>query len=277
MDDPNALINKIKGKVIDFAFENGPKILSAMAILVVGLLIARWVNTMVTRALNKKDMEPPLRMLISRIVKLLVVGFALVIALGTAGVNVTAMVAGIGVAGVGIGLAAQGILSNIFAGLTIIFTKPFRVDEYIELAGVQGQVKSIELVSTTLLHTDLSRVVIPNRKIVGEILHNYGTIRQLALSVGVGYRSNVNEVLAEVRDVLAKNPRVLKDPAPVFGVSALGDCAINIAVSPWVKLADAGPAQGELYEAIIDRFRARQIEVPFPQREVRLLNQTEAR
>src|SRR5882724_10854699 len=263
MNDTNALIDKIKSKVIDFAFEHGPSILSAIAIFIAGLLIARWVNAVVTRALNKKDMEPPLRMLISRIVKLLVVICAIVIALGTAGMDVTAMVAGIGVAGVGIGLAAQGILSNIFAGLTIIFTKPFRVGEYIELASVQGQVQTIELVSTTLLHSDLSRVVIPNRKIVGEILHNYGIIRQLALSVGVGYRTNVNEVLAEVRDVLAKNPRVLKDPAPVIGVSALGDFAINITVSPWTKLPDAVPAQAELYQGIIDRFRACKIEIPF--------------
>jgi small conductance mechanosensitive channel len=277
MDKTNTFIYKLQDKATDFAFANGPKILSAIAILLAGLLVARWLGAVVTRALNKRDMEPPVRMLISRIVKLLVVAVALVMALGTAGVDVMTLVAGIGVAGVGIGLAAQGILSNIFAGLTIIFTKPFRVDEYIELVGVQGQVKTIELVSTTLLHSDLSRVVIPNRKIIGEILHNYGTIRQLSLSVGIGYRSNVNEVLAEVRDVLSKNPRVLKDPAPAIGVATLGDSAINISVCPWVKLPDAGPAPGELYEAIIDRFRARQIEVPFPQREVRLLNQSEVR
>jgi small conductance mechanosensitive channel len=257
MNDPNALINKI---------------LAAIAIIIVGMLIARWVNAALMRALNKKDMEPPVRMLISRIVKLLVVGLAFVMALGTAGVDVMTLVAGIGVAGVGVGLAAQGILSNIFAGLTIIFTKPFRVGEYVELAGVQGQVKTIELVSTTLLHSDLSRVVIPNRKIIGEILHNYGAIRQLGLSVGVGYRSDVGEVLAVVRDILAKNPRVLKDPAPVIGVSALADSSINIAVCPWVKVADFGPAQGELYGAIIDQFRASKIEVPFPQREVRMLS-----
>jgi small conductance mechanosensitive channel len=272
MNDPNALINKIKDKVLDFAFQNGPKILAAIAIIIVGMLIARWVNAALMRALNKKDMEPPVRMLISRIVKLLVVGLAFVMALGTAGVDVMTLVAGIGVAGVGVGLAAQGILSNIFAGLTIIFTKPFRVGEYVELAGVQGQVKTIELVSTTLLHSDLSRVVIPNRKIIGEILHNYGAIRQLGLSVGVGYRSDVGEVLAVVRDILAKNPRVLKDPAPVIGVSALADSSINIAVCPWVKVADFGPAQGELYGAIIDQFRASKIEVPFPQREVRMLS-----
>jgi small conductance mechanosensitive channel len=155
--------------------------------------------------------------------------------------------------------------------LTIIFTKPFRVGEYIELARVQGQVKQIELFSTTLLHGDLSRVVVPNRKIVGEILHNYGNIRQLDLSVGVGYGSNVNEVMAEVKEILANNARVMKDPAPAIGVSNLGESAITIAVKPWTTLADFGPAQVEIYQAILAQFKAKKIEIPFPQREVKWL------
>jgi small conductance mechanosensitive channel len=265
-------MDEIKKKVIDFSFENGPKIVSAVIILFAGVLVARWVDKLLMRALNKKDMEPPVKMLISRIVKLLVVGFALVVALGTAGVNVMALVAGIGVAGVGVGLAMQGVLSNLVAGLTIIFTKPYRVGEYVELAGVQGQVQAIELFSTTLLHSDLSKVVVPNRKIVGEILHNYGQIRQLSLTVGVGYGSNLTDVFAIVREVLAANPRVLKTPAPVIGVSTLAGSAINIAICPWANVPDFNPAQAEIYQAVVDQFRARKIEIPYPQHEVRLLN-----
>jgi len=111
---------------------------------------------------------------------------------------------------VGVGLATQGVLSNVVAGLTIIFTKPFRVGEYIEMAGVHGQVVTIELFSTVLVHADRCRVVIPNRKIVGEILHNHGMIRQLDLSVGVGYQSNIKEVLALVREILKQNRGSLK-------------------------------------------------------------------
>jgi small conductance mechanosensitive channel len=267
----NSTVEKVKSKVIDFAFDNGPKILTAILIVIVGVIVARWLDRILLRALDKKGMEPPVKMLISRLVKLLVFGFALVVALGTAGVDVVALVAGIGVAGVGVGLAMQGVLSNMVAGLTIIFTKPFRVGEYIELVGVQGQVQSVELFSTTLLHADRSRVVVPNRKIVGEILHNYGNIRQLDLSVGVSYGSDVNAVLATVKDILAANPRVLKDPAPVFGVTSLGDSSIVIAAKPWTKLADFGPAQAEIYHAIIGEFRGKKIEIPFPQRELRML------
>ena len=194
------------------------------------------------------------------------------IALGTAGMDVTALIAGVGVAGVGLGLALQGVLGNLFAGLTIIFTKPFRVGEYIEIAGVQGQVTRIELFTTTLLHTDMSRVVIPNRKIVGEILHNYGNVRQLNLSVGVAYGTNLNEAVAVVRRVLSANPRVLKEPAPVVGVTMLADYSINIAVKPWVKVDDFVFAQAEINQAVAEQIRAANISIPFPQREVRLLN-----
>jgi small conductance mechanosensitive channel len=182
------------------------------------------------------------------------------------------MVAGIGVAGVGIGLAMQHVLSNLVAGLNIIFTKPFRVGEYVELAGEAGQVTTVQLFTTTLIHTDRSRIVIPNRKIVGEILHNYGTIRQLDLAVGVAYTTTINDALAVVREILGASPRVLKDPAPVVGVALLGDSSVTLAVKPWVSLNDFISAGQEINQAILERFRARQIEIPFPQREIRLLN-----
>jgi small conductance mechanosensitive channel len=193
-------------------------------------------------------------------------------ALGTAGMDVTAMIAGISVAGVGVGLAMQGVLGNLFAGLTIIFTKPFRVNEYIEILSVQGQVTQIELLSTTLLHADRSRIVIPNRKIVGEILHNYGTIRQLELKVGVAYGTNLSDALLVISQILKANARVLKELEPVVGISNLGNSSIDIAVKPWVGVADFGPASAEIYQAIASQFRERKIEIPFPQREVRLLN-----
>jgi small conductance mechanosensitive channel len=213
-----------------------------------------------------------MRKLLVRILRLLIFAMALVVALGTAGMDVTALIAGVGVAGLGIGLAMQGILSNLMAGLTIIFTKPFRFGEYIEIAGVQGQVTSIELFTTTLLHADHSQVIVPNRKIVGEILHNYGHIRQLNLNVGVGYGTNINTALTIVRGVLSRNSRVLKEPTPGVGITMLADSSINFAVCPWTAVADYGPAQTEIYQAIVEQFRANNIQIPYPQREVRTLS-----
>jgi small conductance mechanosensitive channel len=258
-------------KLIEYVISHSGALVSALVVVVAGFILAGWIGKLLNRWLEKKAMEPPMRKLLVRILRLLIFAMALVIALGTAGMDVTALIAGVGVAGVGIGLAMQGILSNLMAGLTIIFTKPFRFGEYIEIAGVQGQVTNIELFTTTLLHADHSAVVIPNRKIIGEILHNYGHIRQLNLNVGVAYGTNINMAVTIVRGVLSRNARVLKEPTPGVGITMLADSSINLAVCPWTAVADYGPAQTEIYQDIIEQFRANNIQIPFPQREVRTL------
>jgi small conductance mechanosensitive channel len=265
-------MEQAKQTIINFFVAYGIQIVGALIIIACGLIAARWLGNIVQRWLERKQLEPPVRSLIVRVVHLLVVAFALVMALEKFGVNIAALVAGIGVAGVGIGLAMQGVLGNLVAGLTIIFTKPFRIGDYVALVGVDGQVQSIELFSTTLVHADRSRVVIPNRKIVGEILHNYGTIRQFDLRVSVAYGTDLNRAVAIIREVLNRNARVLKDPVPGVGIAALADSAIVIAVNPWVALADYGPAQAEVNQAILERYRENQIQIALPQREVRLLN-----
>lgn len=270
--DAAARIEKLKGDLEEYVTLYGMKVLVAIVMLIVGWLIVRWLSNLLARWLERQQLEPPVRQLLVRVVRLTLMLGVLVAALENAGLNVTALLAGITVAGVGVGFALQGVLSNLFAGLTIIFTKPFRVNEYIEIAGVQGQVQHIDLFTTRLLHSDMSKVVIPNRKIVGEILHNYGQIRQLSLTVGVGYSSNLADVVALVREIVTANPRVLKTPPPVIGVSMLANSSINVAICPWTSVADFGPAQAEIYQAVVDQFRARKIEIPFPQHEVRLLN-----
>jgi small conductance mechanosensitive channel len=259
-------------KIVDYIILHAGALISALVVVVVGFIVARWIGKLLDRWLTSKAMEPPMRKLLVRILRLLIFALALVVALGTAGMDVTALIAGVGVAGVGIGLAMQGILSNLMAGLTIIFTKPFRFGEYIEIAGVQGQVTSIELFTTTLLHADHSQVIIPNRKIVGEILHNYGHIRQLNLNVGVSYGTNINTAMTIVRGVLSRNARVLKEPTPGVGITMLADSSINFAICPWTTVADYGPAQTEIYQAIVEQFRANNIQIPYPQREVRTLS-----
>jgi small conductance mechanosensitive channel len=271
MTNATADLNHWKDKLFDYAIDHAGGLISAAIVAVVGSIVARYVGKMLDRWLTHKSMEQPMRTLLVRIVRLIIFGMAAVVALSTAGMNVTALIAGAGVAGVGVGLAMQGVLSNLVAGLTIIFTKPFRVGEYISLLGVQGQVDKVDLFSTTLLHPDLSHIVIPNRKIVGEILHNYGHIRQLSLIVGVAYGTDLNNALAIIRAILEKNPRVLKDPAPGAGVSLLADSSINLAVKPWTKVVDYNLATAEINQAIVEAFRAHKIEIPFPQREVRLL------
>jgi small conductance mechanosensitive channel len=257
--------------IVDLAIRYGFQVLGALAILAAGALLARWVGGIVQRWLDRQDMEPPVRTLIVRVVRAVVFAFAFLAALDKFGVQIAPLIAGIGVAGLGAGLALQGVLSNVVAGLTIIFTKPYRVGEYVEIIGVYGEVVSIDIFTTVLRHADQSKVVVPNRKIVGEVLHNYGSMRQLNLAVGVAYNTNLAEALTLARRIVDTHPLVLKNPEPLVGIAALGDSAITLSIQPWVRVVDYGPAQAAIYQAVVEQFRAHRIEVPFPQREVRML------
>lgn len=267
-------ISQLKAEAIRFATDKGPGLLGAIIILVFGFIVARMLCRLLGKWLEGRHLEPPVRMLLTRVAWLIIMALFVMVALGTMGIAVGPLIALMSVAGVGIGLAMQGVLGNLVAGLLIIFTKPFRVGEYIEIIGCYGQVNVIELFNTTLLHPDRSRVVIPNRKIVGEVLHNYGTIRQHDITVGVAYNTDLTTALAVVNEVLARNTRLLKDPAPVVAVSSFGESSIDIAVKPWSPLSEFGPAAAEIRLAIVDAFRARKIEMPFPQREVRVIGAT---
>jgi small conductance mechanosensitive channel len=251
------------------ALQFGPHLLSAAVVVVVGFFITRWVATLAARGLARFKLEPPVRDLILRAVKLLVFFVFLLMALQNLGIELLPLIAGLGIAGAGIALALQGVLGNLAAGLVIIFTRPFRVGEYVSIVGEEGVVQEISLFSTTLRHSDLSQVVIPNRKIVGEILHNYGDIRQLNLRVGVAYATNLDAAVTAIHEVLAENPRVLKEPAPVVQATVLGDFAITIAIRPWVAVKDFNAAPGEINPAIVHAFAERGIEIPLPTSVVR--------
>ncbi len=257
---------------LDLAIRYGFQVLGALVILAAGALAAKWIGGLADRGLQKKAVEPPMRKLIVRVLKVVVILFACVVALDKFGFQIAPLVAGIGVAGLGVGLALQGVLSNVVAGLTIIFTKPFRVGEYLEVLGVHGEVIAVELFSTTLMHPDRSRVVIPNRKIVGEILHNFGSTRQLHLAVNVPHGADLAGVLRAARGVVTANTRVLKDPEPAIGISKVGDAGITVAVEPWVRVADHAAVGGELYEALVERLRQIGVGPGLPQREVRLID-----
>ena len=260
-----------KDITLELVIRYGFQFVGAIIILVVGVLAARWIGKLSDRWLQSHVKEPPTRMLLVRVVRVLVIVLTLLVALDKFGFQIAPLVAAVGVAGVGVGFAFQGVLGNLVAGLSIVFTKPFRVGEWIEILGVHGQVVTIELFSTTLVQLDRSRVVIPNRKVVGEVLHNFGTIRQLSLTVGVGYAADLNEAIAVAREVVTANPRVLKEPAPVIGVGELAASSVTLVIQPWVSVADVVPAKAELYQAIVERFRADNIAIPFPLQEVRLL------
>jgi small conductance mechanosensitive channel len=260
-----------KDTLVDLAIRFGPKLLVAILIMTVGFVVAGWIARMADRGLNRLELEPPVRQLLTRVTRVVVVALFAIMALQNLGVELVPLIAGLGVAGAGIALATQGVLSNMVAGLTIIFTKPYRVGEYIAIAGVEGQVEAITLFNTALTHLDRSRIIVPNRKVVGEILHNYGRIRQSEIRVGVAYESNLPLALGTIRDLVLANPRVLADPTPVIQVITLADSAVQIAIKPWVAVADYGSVAGELNLSLVEQLRQRGISIPYPQREVRLI------
>lgn len=271
-----AALDQAKSTLIDLSIKFGPRVFVALVILVAGFFVGRTFGRVIDRWLSKLDLEPPVRQLIVRVVRLIVLVLFSVMALQNLGVDLLPLIAGVSVVGAGVALAMQGVLGNLVAGFTIIFTKPFRVGEYVAMLGVEGRVEAINLFSTRLSHADHSIVVVPNRKIVGEILHNYGRIRQLDLCVGVAYATDLNRALAAVTDVLRANPMVLKEPAPMVGVTSLEDSSIDIAVKPWVNVPDYAAASAAINKGVVEKLREAQIEIPFPQREIRILGASAA-
>ena len=266
-----------KTLMLDLAIRYGFQVLGAFVILGAGFVLARWLGQLTERRMARAGVDVPIRRLGVRALKLVVLLFALVVALDKFGLQIAPLVAGIGVAGLGIGLALQGVLTNVVAGLTIILTKPFRIGEYIEVTGVHGNVSSIELFSTTLVHPDRSQVIIPNRKIAGEILHNFGAMRQVTVTVSIPHSGDLPTALGTARAVLAANPGVLSDPAPLVGVGEVTDVAIKVRLQPWVAAADAGIVEPRLYEELIEAFRKRGIATPLPRHEVRMIDGAVAR
>ena len=266
-----ATLNQARGTLLDLAIRFGPKLLVALLIIVLGFIVAGWCGRAVQRSLQRIELEPPVRLLMTRIARVLVVLLFVMMALQNLGVELLPLIAGLGVAGAALALATQGVLSNVVAGLTIIFTKPYRVGDFIEIVAVEGRVEEISVFNTVLVHADRSRVVVPNRKIVGEILHNYGLIRQTEVTVRVAYDANLPQVLDTIQSLVSANARVLPEPASLIGVASLGESAVQIAVKPWVQVGNYGLVEGELNLAIVAALRQRGIVIPFPQREVRLV------
>lgn len=264
-------LEQIRSTAIDLAIRFGPKFLTALLIIVVGVVVSRWFGRLLTRALKRIELEPPVRALLARVGRIFVLALFVIMSLQNLGVELLPLIAGLGVIGAGVALATQGVLSDVASGLSIIFAKPFRVGEYISIAGEEGTVQEVTLFSTTLKHGDESRVVIPNRKIVGEILHNFGCIRQLEIVVGVAYDTDFDVAYAAIGKVLDSNPLVLKEPTALIQTRRLGESHVEIAIRPWVAVLDCAEALSGINNAIVEAFRREGITIPVVRRDLRLI------
>ena len=253
----------------------GPKILFAIAILIIGNWIAKLITKGVRRAMENRKIEPSLVGFVTAIAHAALVTFVIIAALSKVGIQTTSFVAVIGAAGLAIGLALQGSLSNFAAGVLIIIFKPYRVGDYVVAGGAEGTVEDIGIFTTTVVTLDNRTQIIPNAVATGGMIENYtkkGT-RRLDLVAGVSYGDDIRKVKEILQDILDKEPRILKDPTPTIGLMEMGDSSVNFAFRPWVKVEDYWDLFFDLQEQIKLRFDEAGVTIPFPQRDVHLFRE----
>lgn len=250
----------------------GLKILAALAIFIIG----RWIANLLTKALRstmeKRTVEPSLVGFASSLTHAALLVFVVLAALGQLGVQTTSFVAVVGAAGLAIGLALQGSLSNFAAGVLILIFKPYKVGDYVVAGGAEGSITEIGIFTTTLVTLDNRTQILPNAIATGGVIENYskqGT-RRLDLVAGVSYGDDIFKVKKVLQEILDNEPRILPEPTPTIGLMEMGDSSINFAFRPWVKVEDYWDLFFELQERIKVRFDEENITIPFPQRDVHL-------
>lgn len=251
----------------------GLNIAFAVAILFIGRWIVRRLVDFGGRMMTRRGFDPTVGGFITNIAYMILLVLVIVAALSQLGIPTASFIAVIGAAGLAIGLALQGSLSNFASGVLLVTFRPCKVGDYIEAAGVGGTVQLITVFSTTLLTPDQRTITVPNSSLLSGPIINYTTApaRRLDLVIGVAYESDLAQVKALLRDIVERDPRVLESKKPVqIGVLALADSSINFAVRPWCATADYWPLHFELLETVKREFDAVGIVIPFPQRDVHI-------
>ncbi|ROV59205.1 small-conductance mechanosensitive channel MscS [Vibrio ponticus] len=261
----------------DLLIQYGVNIISAVLILFIGNIIAKTIANSVGKMLEKKKMDKAVVEFIHGIVRYTLFVIVLIAALSRIGVQTASVVAVIGAAGLAIGLALQGSLSNFAAGVLIVGFRPFKSGDYVEVGGVAGSVEAIQIFQTVLKTPDNKMVVVPNSGVIGSPITNYSRhdTRRVDLTIGVSYSSDLKLTKKVIQEALEKDERILKDHDITIGVVALADSSVNFVVRPWCKTADYWDVYFDSNQAIKEALDANGIEIPFPQMDVHL-NKVEA-
>ena len=252
----------------------GINVISAIVIFFVGKWIVNLVVKGLLKAMQKGDMDITLRRFVSNLARMLLMLFVIIAAIHQLGIQTASLIALLGAAGLAVGLALQGSLSNFAAGVLIVLFRPYKVGDWIEGGGVSGAVEEVQILTTVLKTGDNKRVIIPNSQIMGTTITNYSAneTRRVDLVVGVSYSDDLDKVRRELESLVAADDRILKDPAVTIAVSELADSSVNFVLRPWVNTADYWGVYFDLTEAIKKRFDEVGISIPFPQQDVYLHN-----
>ena len=268
MDTIMNWINEISDLIIHYAVQA----VLALIIFFIGSRIAKFCEGLTEKAFDKKKVDKAVGSFVASIVYAIVFAATILMALSQLGIETTSFIAILGAAGLAVGLALQGSLSNFASGVLIILLRPFKSGDYVEAGGKAGTVKKIEIFSTEMRTPDNKVIVMPNSKIMGDAIVNYSreSTRRIDLVIGVGYDADLKEAKAVLKSVLDKETRLLKDPAYTVAVSELADSSVNFVVRPWVNSADYWPTYFDLMENIKIALDDANITIPFPQMDVHL-------
>jgi small conductance mechanosensitive channel len=255
--------------------EFGVKILVALVIFYAGRTVARMLTKTLHKIMQKQEVDKILETFVCNLVYWLIMLFVIIASINHIGVETTSLIAVMGAAGLAIGLALQGSLSNFAAGVLIVIFRPYRVGDYVEAAGVAGTIMQVQILTTMMKTPDNKEIIVPNSQIMGSIIINYSAneTRRVDMTIGVSYGDDLDKVRKTIQELVTADERILKDPACLIAVSELADSSVNFTVRPWVSTADYWAVKFELTEAIKKRFDQEGISIPFPQRDVHVYKQ----
>ncbi len=262
-----AMIQQIWQTAQQSLTEYGLDVVAAIVILIVGVWIAGRVEAVIKKALGRaKRVDAMLVSFFASAGRYLVLIFVGVAVLGRFGIETTSLIAVLGAAGLAIGLALQGTLSNVAAGVMLLIFRPFKVGDFIEGGGHAGTVKTLNLFFTELATPDNIQIVVPNSDVWGTSIRNFSTHaeRRVDFLIGVSYDTDLDQAMAALNDVIAAEPRIKSDPEPMVAVSELGDSSVNFVVRVWTQNADYFPVRFDMTKAIKEKLDAEKIDIPFP-------------
>ena len=250
--------------------EYGLQVIGALATLIIGIWIAKLLAKAFRRTLKKREVDETLTKFLVSLIRIGLITFVIISAAAQIGIQTASFVAIIGAAGLAIGFALQGSLSNLAAGVMLIIFKPVKVGDYIEGGGAAGSVEAVGIFITTLVTPDNKVVYIPNSTLTGGNITNYSAMdtRRVDMVFGIGYSDDIDKAKRAIEEVLKTDSRILKDPAPQIVVSELADSSVNFNVRPWVNTADFWAVYFDTTENIKKKFDEQNISIPFPQRDV---------
>ncbi len=254
-------------QIVNGVVTYGGQLLGAVVTLIVGYVLAKISRRVVLRLLKRMETPPAITSFASRMSFIAILVFAVIASLAKFGVQTTSFVAVLGAGSFAIGFALQGSLSNFAAGVLILLLRPFKLGDYVEIAGVTGSVRDIQLFTTVLATPDNVKVLVPNGRILGDTIRNYGgyETRRLDVHIGIGYSVSIEKALSVAYEVLGADDRILTEPAPQVLVTDLADSSVNLVLRAWVNRANYGTVLSDLKRCIKEAFDENSIEIPFPQ------------